>query len=338
MISHSRPWLTDTDQQSLLAAVQDECLSQYRWAEEFREALLRYSGAEEVILAGSGTMAIFAALRMLRLPQGSKVAISAYTCYDVARAVYLANLVPEAIDCTESGLLQVSALNVAIASGRISAVIAVHPFGMIETLDGADLHGVPVIEDCAHVPPAFYLQNSLFSAGSLESTKLLGAGEGGYLLQRGIRPSVGPLGDYTYGRCADLVARLALNQLRRLEENLQRRERIADAYSTIWPAIARDARRGAWFRYHLALRDNQSAELLMQDAQMEGILVRRPVMPSPLSMSSELYAACPNALRQWEIRTSVPIYPSLSEQETREICRFLSRWRGTHLHCLPAKM
>ena len=331
MIPHSRPWVIERDRHDVDEVLRDECVSQYRWAPKLEHELARRTGAATAYAYGSGTLALCGALRALRLPSGSGAAIPAYICSDVATAVWMAGLVPVRIDCTPSYRFQTSLLDEALRENVVRAIIVAHPFGLVDALEGLNLGSTPVVEDCSHVPrPGFYLEHSLFATGSMEGTKLLGAGEGGYLLARSVAPHFDARGTFQYGRCSDILARLALNQFDRMGENLLRREWIANQYAAIWPPFNGDSLRAAWFRYHVRLRDLVAVEEFIGDAVSAGITIRRPIMPDPSMQPVRTFGSCAVAAELWGTLASVPLYPALPNVSVVHIAEFLRMWREDH--------
>lgn len=98
----------------------------------------------------SGRAALLAALRQLLLPAGSIVLLPTYHCPTMVAPVVEAGLTPRfyAIDDTGAPLLEEQ------GPGGARAIIVAHYFGLTRSLAPVaawcDLHGVALIEDCAH--------------------------------------------------------------------------------------------------------------------------------------------------------------------------------------------
>lgn len=328
-IPHSRPNITGSDIEAVVRALGEKSISSYRYAELLKEQLQLISGFRECLLFATGTLALRSALLQSGVPGGSGIAISSFTCPDLLSAIVSAGYQPVVIDCDKQGLLDAEKVENALGRGMIKGAVAVHQFGLINAGMQELADRMPVIEDCCHVPPRGYLRGSRAVFGSFEGTKLLGAGEGGYLLL----PEASSHASYDAcllgNRLTDLVAVLALKQLERLECNLQRRETIAATYREHLPAArVVDGRRACWFRLLLKLDSLHDVERLISQARDEGITLRRPIMPYPLHrIAGESDQAYPAATALWERLVSIPLYPDLTESEIARVAQFIERSR-----------
>lgn len=325
MIPHLRPWVTQEDSQAVSKALEGRQLATWRAADALKEALADYSGAESCHLYATGGLALGAAIASLGLPTASGVGIPAFTCPEVARAVISAGCTPVVLDTCDRGVLSEEAARLAYDEKRIAACVVVHQFGAINPQLDALAEAMPVVEDTAHVPPKFHLQHSRAAAGSLEGTKLLGAGEGGYMLTRErIRQ---PEAYAIANRLPDPVAVLAHGQLNRLDENLARREAIAKHYANAAPSAQLvEGSRLSWFRFLVRLQEAKGVEAFIEHASAQDITVRRPIMPAPLSATYG--GSTPQANSLWESLASVPLYPDLTESEIDRITYMLSSFKG----------
>ena len=322
LVPHSRPWLLPEDEIAVTRAVRAGEVATFRHAQLLAAALAEYAGEKRCRLFGTGSLALAAGLRGLALPAGSGVAIPAFTCPDVLRGVLAAGLLPVVLDCTKSGCMDAALVRVAAADGRVRAAVAVHQFGVVnrdlESLSGT----LPVLEDCCHVPPRRYLRDSVGAFGSFEGTKLLGAGEGGWLM-------ADAWGDEHPGeRLSDLVAAIACNQLVRLGDNLARRETLARSFG---PAVGQDrvvsGERACWFRFLVRVDGESDVARAINAAAQRGILCRRPIMPGPLHrhpLAAAPASPCPRAEALWSQLISVPLYPALTVTDVERVILFLN--------------
>jgi dTDP-4-amino-4,6-dideoxygalactose transaminase len=327
LIPHSRPWVMPEDTHAVQEALEERAVCTWHHAGDLARVLAGSSGAGSCRLYATGTLALRAALRDLHLPPGSGVGIPAFTCPDVLRGVVSAGYNPVVLDCDAQGLLSVADTTHAFEQGRIQAAVCVHQFGLLHRGMADVAAAMPVIEDCSHVPPGFYLEASAAAIGSLEGTKLLGAGEGGYHLGRKAQPDdPAEVGD----RLSDVLAVLALCQMERLVANLEKRAGIAARYQACCPpGSIVDGERGAWFRFLLRRGSRQAVDALITAGAAAGITLKRPIMPHPLNHRTDVDAdACPTADRLWETLVSIPFYPDLQEEEITVIERFLEQSFG----------
>ncbi len=326
-IPHLRPWIIKDDIRAVNKALSEKCTSHFKYAGILSEKLKNYAGFENCYLYASGTLALRSALLMLKLPKRSAVAIPSFTCQGVLNGVLAAGHKPHIIDCDNRGLMDAGEVLKIYKKDHIAAAVAVHQFGLINEGMAKLARLMPVIEDCSHVPPKAYIKGSRSVYGSLEGTKLLGAGEGGYLLCAG-RDEKGdkemnPV--FLGNRLSDVTAVLALCQLKRLSENLRKRKRTAAIYSKSLDSskIVR-GKRAAWFRFLIDSGSLSGVDGLIERAEAAGIALRRPIMPHPLhEYVAGFRKKCPNAENLWKTLVSIPIYPDLKECEIDVVIRFL---------------
>ena len=159
--------------------------------QEFEERLAAHFGAgARVATVSNATIGLTVALLSHELPHGSLCMVPAWTFAASAHAIQLAGLVPWIVDVDlTSWALEPDVARELLrdAPDNVSAVMPVSPFGApidyAAWEDFADATGVAVVIDsaaafdtlrAAHVP----------SVVSLHATKLLGIGEGGFVLTK----------------------------------------------------------------------------------------------------------------------------------------------------------
>ncbi len=331
IIPHLRSWIIPEDEAALSRALSEKAVCHWQYAEKLSNMLCSYSCFSNCHLYASGTLALRASLQYLRIPPGSGVGIPSFTCEGVLFSVITAGYNPYVIDCDKNGLMNAELAMAACNQRKVRAFIAVHQFGLINRELESLADCVPVIEDCSHVPPKRYLHGSKAICGSLEGTKLIGAGEGGYFLFNGPDDNDGiemianrKLG----GRLSDLMSVLAICQMVRLDINLERRTAIAKRYEqTTSLKVLTDDSRAAWFRFIIEFDSNTSVQQFIDDAALSGITFRRPIMPSPLHhYITDFKEQCPNAEKLWKTTVSIPIYPDLTDLEVDQVTKFLQKY------------
>ncbi|MGA2265683.1 MAG: DegT/DnrJ/EryC1/StrS family aminotransferase [Phycisphaerae bacterium] len=143
---------------------------------------------ENLFPLSNGTAALVVALRAMRLPAGSGVAVPIYNCVTVFEAVRLAGLRCVFID-NDPDTFGYDLDSLARRSKEVSAAILVHTFGYAGDCDAVSrlLPGRPIIEDCAHalgsrrggVPLGF---RGVAAAFSFNFHKPVSTGGGGWLI------------------------------------------------------------------------------------------------------------------------------------------------------------
>jgi dTDP-4-amino-4,6-dideoxygalactose transaminase len=123
-------------------------------ANEFCLSIERFFQGGRCFLLSKGRVGLYAGLRAMSLPAGSKVVMPGYTCMVVPSAVQYAGLKPVYVDIDPATYnVRPAGLNAALAEGA-SALIVQHTYGipcdMPAVLAWAERHRIPVIEDCCH--------------------------------------------------------------------------------------------------------------------------------------------------------------------------------------------
>lgn len=172
-----------------------ERIDQGRWYSNFgplvqaleRRLAERFGPQAHVVTAVNATQALTLALQAMHLPPGALCAVPAWTFVATAHAVAAAGLTPWFLDVTEedwaltSGELETQ---LASAPGPVAAVVVVAPFGRAAPVDAwLDLQrrtGLAILIDAA---AGFDTARDprIPTVVSLHATKVLGAGEGGFL-------------------------------------------------------------------------------------------------------------------------------------------------------------
>lgn len=147
----------------------------------------RFAPGAQVVTVTNATQALTLALVAMDLPVGSYVALPAWTFVATAHAVVRAGLKPWFLDVDPDDWTLRPQTVAALGNGlaNVSAVIPVCPFGAMvpiaDWLAFREATGVQVLLDAA---AAFDTLNdaSLPAVVSLHATKVLGLGEGGFLV------------------------------------------------------------------------------------------------------------------------------------------------------------
>lgn len=136
------------------------------------------------IWTNSGRTSLYAILKGLELPAGSKVGVPLFCCPEVFNSICQAGLSPCYIDSNMNDC-NISVEDLRKKHADLAAIVAIHMFGNpcdIDTINAIS-GGVPVIEDCAHSVFSTYkgkLTGLLSTASffSFRCGKYLSAGEG----------------------------------------------------------------------------------------------------------------------------------------------------------------
>jgi perosamine synthetase len=114
-----------------------------------------FFGQGRCFLFAKGRVGLYAGLKAMGLPAGSKVLMPGYTCMVVPSAVKFAGLTPVYVDIDPRSYNLDSAKLEAFTAGDVSALIVQHTYGipceMGPIVRWAESRGVALVEDCCHV-------------------------------------------------------------------------------------------------------------------------------------------------------------------------------------------
>ena len=336
MITHSKPTLDQDDYISVMDVLESGHLVQGEQVAGFEAALSSFAGVRNGVAVSSGTAALHLSLLALGVSEGDEVIIPSYVCCALLNAIMYVNAVPVIADIDRSTFnIDVDDLRKRITK-RTKAIIVPHMFGLPAEINEIVSLGIPVIEDCAQSIGAKYQGRYTGSFGvcsifSFYATKMLATGEGGMILSDDDRLVVaardlrdydekdGYLVRYNY-KMTDMQAALGISQLKKLPSFIERRREIAALYdrslrdiSFPVPAVP-EGREHIYYRYVLSLDDSSG---FMKEMLKLGIECRRPVFKTLheyLGLSG--YPAAQEAMNS---AVSIPLYPSLKDEEARKI-------------------
>ncbi len=216
---------------------------------EFEAELARACEVEHALAVTSGTAALHLAVLALGLEPGDEILVPAYTFPATGNVVTLAGLTPVLVD-VDPETMNIDPAKIEVGP-RAKAVLAVHLFGRpapIEELPGELL----LLEDAAGALGAKRRGRACGGLGllgclSFHPRKIVTTGEGGAVTTndariaeevaafrnhgwRSLVPPDLPSPGLNY-RISDILCAVGLPQIRRLDELLAERTRVAEGYS-----------------------------------------------------------------------------------------------------------
>ncbi len=160
---------------------------------EFVRRFCELHGAQYGVAMMNGTVTLEVALRAAGIGWGDEVLVPAYTFAATASAPIAAGAIPVIVDVDPNNFcIDPQAAEAAITE-RTKAIIPVHLGAQMADMDAimalAEKYNLVVIEDCAHAHGARWRGRGAgtigdFGSFSLQSSKIMTAGEGGILLCR----------------------------------------------------------------------------------------------------------------------------------------------------------
>ena len=350
-IPHSRPLLGTDETAAAVAVIETGQLAQGPRVASLEAATALTTGVAtaaadagaHAVAVSSGTAALFVALRSLGVGRGDEVLIPAYVCASLNQAVRFAGARPRFFDSDPVSLNPDPDDAARKLGPRTAACIVPHLFGLPAEISAFMDLGVPVIEDCAQTLGVMLENGPVGSFGtvtvcSFYATKLIAGGEGGMVLSRdrrlvdrarALRDCEQPHGDaeaFNF-KMSDLHAAIAEVQLGRLPQLLSRRRKLAAAYRAALAGAAIDlplqpsVGGHAWFRFVVRLRRHDPG-MMIERCEQGGLSCRRPVGRLAEGIDTEDLPGCRSA---WTTACSLPLYPSLSDEEAGDVpVRFLA--------------
>jgi perosamine synthetase len=312
---------------------------------ELEAELARACGTEHAVAVSSGTAALHLAVLALGIGEGDEVLVPAYTFPATANVVALAGAKPVLVDVdAESFNIDPAQIRV---TARTKAIVAVHLFGRPARLE--ELPELTVLEDAAGALGARRQGRAcggLGAAGclSFHPRKIVTTGEGGAvttndaelaervrsLRHHGWSPSDRyddmPVGAFNY-RLSDILCAVGIPQVRRLEELLTARERIAAGYAERLAGLpvrlpsADEGDRHGWQAYVIQLdrRDDAMARL-----RAEGIQCQIGTYALHRLSAYRDQGSFPGADACFERALALPFHTRLTEAELDRVAEVLT--------------
>lgn len=329
IITHSKPTLTSKDKDSLLKVIQSNMIARGDKVSEFENRVADYLGLKGGVATSSGTAALFLSLKALGIGKGDEVVLPTYVCYTVLASVEKTGAVPVLCDVGDDWLLNHETVESCINS-KTKAIIAPHIGGIAIDIKPLVKLGIPIIEDLAQAFGAEINNRKVGTFGevavcSFKAIKCLTTGEGGMILSNdnSILKKIRPV--QIFSPISDLQAALGISQLEQYDSFLHRRQEIADVYfrtfdkfSDICMPLAL-RKRSMFFRF--PLRVPLPFEMLKVEFEKKGIAIRQFIdflLHRILKQPSEDF---PNAEKYFKETISIPIYPSLNDDQIEYITK-----------------
>ncbi len=346
-IHHSQPFFGPSDRRGLGNVLSRGFVSTGPLSERFGTAAAKVLGKAWGIPLQSGTDALTAALALMGVKEGAKVAVPAYVCSAPLDSIAFFKAQPVPVDVD---LETLAVCPERIGAGRgFSAVIGAHLFGIPAPLGRIRHRGL--IEDCAQTLLAkdedgrTVGKSGRLSTCSFYATKLLTTGHGGLLagddpelraeaMRLFLHDKQDEWRPHMHFLMSDLNAALGISQLAKLRKFIAERRRLASRF-----AKALDGRtgrlRGIYSRFLVAAPDGTIDEYLAKFAR-KGIEAKRPVYRPLYQYLRKSGKEFPAAEWAHQHLISVPIYPGLGEDAAQKIEEFLWRNRNELRRWPPA--
>jgi len=337
IIPHSRPSISDSDIQAVVSVLKSGQLSQGPKVQEFEKELASFIGKKKAVAVSSGSAALHLALMALDVKESDEVIIPSFVCSAVLNAVNYTGATPVLVDIDPLTFnMSVEAAKRAITK-KTKAIIVPHMFGCPAEIDKLSEAGIPVIEDCAQsIGANFKGQRAgsfgLLSVFSFYATKVIAAAEGGMVLSdsEDLISRIKDLREYDnkddyilrYNyKMTDIQAALGGSQISFLDKFIERRREIAARYfqelknCDFTLPVWKEGKDHIYYRFVIKAKDSSSEYI--EKFRQKNVMCERPVY-IPLHICLNL-SGFPHTLEAWHKTISIPLYPSLREEEIERI-------------------
>lgn len=336
--------------------------------EEFEAAFARYLGVKHAFAVSNGTAALHIAHAVLGIGNGDEVITPSLTFVATANSVLYCGAKPVFADITGSGDLNVSWEDIAAkVTERTRAITVVHYGGyacdMRPIMEIAHDHDLRVVEDTAHAVGAMYGERKCGAIGdigcfSFFANKNLSTGEGGMIVtdddtlaekirtmrshgmttltwdrHRGHSSSydVTDLG-YNY-RTSEVASALGIVQLRRLEQNNERRRDIVGRYrralagieGITCPFSGRENGESSYHIFPVILSADLSRAGFQAALKERGIQTSIHYPPVHLftyyrRLLGDTRGSLPKTEFVGEREVTLPLYPGMTDDDVEYVC------------------
>ncbi len=328
MIPHNKPTLGIEEDEASLRVLHSGFISQGKEVENFEKEFCKFIGLPEghAVAVSSGTAALFLSLWVLKT-EGVRIGFPGYVCSAVRNAVGMIG----GIECLLDNEPNSPNTNLQeIFQKSCDITIIPHMFGI--PIDLSDLQSVKIIEDCAQALGAKVNEKYVGLQGtvgiySFYATKLITSGGQGGLFVSKDKELVDQVRDYREFdyrhdkklrfnfQMTDLQAAIGRVQLSKLPKFLSRREEIFNRYRDFGLDLvdvnSNEVKKLHPVRYRAIVKTN-SPKKIIESLDAVGVKAIIPVEDWELLGGSNL---SPNAFKMTKETVSLPIYPSLTDED-----------------------
>lgn len=358
----ANPDIRESDIKLVNDVLRSGMLVQGKYVEKLEQRFAGITGASNGIAVSNGTATMHLALRILGIGQGDEVIVPAFSYVATANVVELVGATPVFVDIDINTYnIDVEKIEAKITEST-KAIIPVHEFGLACDIEAvmeiAQRHNLFVIEDAACALGALQNGKSVGSFGdfgsfSLHPRKSITSGEGGVittnnqrfvkearqLRNHGIEYVDGQMEFMTAGfnyRMTDFQAALAFGQSTRIEEIIQKKNLLAQAYLTEivndgvkLPYIPHD-RNHTWQTFHVILGEKYDQQAVIAKLREHNIGANYGAQCIPATDYYQRkyalnYASLfPSAYRAFSAGIALPCYEKLNIEQIKYIANVIN--------------
>ncbi len=363
----SAPDITEKEIAAVTEVLRSPRLSLGPKLEEFERDFAEYIGAKHAVAVNSGTSGLHLCVRALNLKDGDEIITTPFSFIASANVLLYENCVPVFVDIDRETLnIDAGKIKAAITE-KTKAIMVVHVFGrpspMREIRGIADKYDLKIIEDACEAVGAEYENLRVGNLGdcgvfAFYPNKQITTGEGGMVItddeqiaqkcrilrNQGRDPELDWFDHAALGfnyRLSDINCALGIEQLKRIDEILDKRETVARKYHErlkqnphlITLDIEFPNGRISWFVYVIRLNENftkDQRDFVVNEMQKSGIGCGRyfaPIHLQPLYVEKFGYKTgdFPMAESAAERVIALPFFNKISDAQIDEVCEMLEK-------------
>jgi dTDP-4-amino-4,6-dideoxygalactose transaminase len=318
---------------------------------ELEELLAEACEVEHALVVSSGTAALHVAVLALGLDPGDEVIVPAYTFPATANVCALAGLKPVLVD-VDPETMNIDPAKIEVGP-RTKAILPVHLFGRPAPLEQLP-DGPAILEDAAGALAARRAGRACGGLGllgclSFHPRKIVTTGEGGAVTTNDARiaqavaairnhgwhsivPPNMPAPGFNY-RLSDILCAVGIPQMRRLDELLAARTRVADGYTERLkhlPALLPTADAGdvhGWQAYVLQIDDR---DRVLAALRAQGIEAQIGTYALHLLGAYRDQGDFPGATRVFERALALPFHTALTDSDLDRVAEALDKLVSHH--------
>jgi UDP-4-amino-4,6-dideoxy-N-acetyl-beta-L-altrosamine transaminase len=373
-LPYGRQLLDQQDFDSVIKVLQSDYLTTGPTIDLFEKKIAKYVGSKYAVAFTSGTAALHAACFAAGISEGDEVITTPITFAASANCILYQKAIPVFADIDPLTYNIGPSSIEKLITPKTKAIIPVdftgQPADHDQILDIAKAHNLIVIEDAAHALGATYKNRKIGSIHdmtmfSFHPVKIITTGEGGIIttdnqenyeklvqfrthgITRDPTKIIGKFESWYYEmqylgynyRMTDIQAALGSSQLTKLEEFLEKRQRLAFLYdkelkqfACIETPFQKDGLKSSWHLYviRLKLEDLKSNRNDIFNAlRKENIGVNVHYIPVYLHpYYQELgykKGLCPNAERVYKEIITLPLFPGMTEEDIGDVIAALKK-------------
>ena len=306
----ARPDLGPAEEQAVLEVLRSGRLSLGPRAIEFEQAFAERLGVPHASAVSSGTAGLHLALRAVGVGDGDEVVTSPFSFVSSANVALYERARPVFADIDPVTLNIDPAAAEAAVTERTRVLLPVHIFGYPADVRALERLGLPIVEDACEALGAMHADGTPVGARghpavfAFYANKQLTTGEGGMVAMASAQHKVRLDSERNQGRApdmdwldhdrlgfnyrlSDVACALGLAQLRRLDELLAARARVAAAYrealsgieGLTLPCEDHDGNRRSWFVFVVQLPAAADRRAVIERLAAAGIQ-SKPYLPA----------------------------------------------------------